>query len=462
MTQINIREHVEATIPAQDITKLAESAKGSNELPSRIVTVVEAIHSGLTRNYTFYPADNLERSVESWTRPYEKPVIKNHDVHEEPLGRVLSAHFKQSNIAPDKHTIELELEITDPDTIKKVLDGRYKTLSIGGSTNSVTCSACGKDLVKEGYCGHMKGRTYEGKQAHWIIGEMSFDEISWVNVPADSNAQVVHKNTVKQAESTSTEGGMSEMDQQTQDILDQIDNLAGVTENAQTANEPATGQQTEGATTEGDETPPTPEGQQEGAEGGEGGEGGEGQQTEGNEGEEGPTLQEQLDAANERIATLEADNLTLAADKEALQESLTTSEGEVQTLKDEVARLQTSLDASEDENKGLVKQSTTLATYTHKVLAESVATIQVALGKVEEGAMEATMAELTKQTSRSLKEQMAALSKEKPVRIVQTIEHPSTTGGSEEFVESTSQKPKEMTLEKFAENISAALNRQFN
>lgn len=454
---INIQEHVEATIPTAEINKLQESAKSSAGLPDKITTVVEAIHSGLTRNYTFYPADNLEMSVESWTKPYEKPVIKNHDVHEEPLGRVKSAKYMASNIAPDKQTIQLELEITDPATIQKVMDGRYKTLSIGGNTKSVTCSICAKDLVKEGYCGHSKGRTYEGKQAHWIIGEMNFDEISWVNVPADSNAQVVHKDTAaKQTESTSTgEGGMNQVEKHTDDILAQIDTLNGVAESApaEPAGEPDAQTQTEGqadgTTPEGGTPEGTPEGQQEG--------------DTAPAGEEGPTLQEQLDEANGRVATLEADNVLLVAEKQTLQETVDALEVDKKALTDEVTDLKDKLAVAEAENKAAVKQSTTLAAYTHQVLAESVTTVQVALGKVEEGSRETAFAELSKQTSRSLKEQLTELAKEKPQRIIQTIDHPSATGGSEGNVaESTRQEePKKLDLAEYATKIATAMNRQF-
>lgn len=458
--RINIQETVEAKIPAQELVKLQESAKSSTGVPVTITTVVEAIHSGMTRNYTFYPADNLEKSVQTWISPYNKPVIKNHDVYTEPLGRVKSAHFKQSNIAADKQTIELELEITDAETIQKVLDGRYQTLSIGGNTSSAVCSICGKDMVKEGYCGHMKGRMYEGKQAYWIIGEMNFDEISWVNVPADSNAQVVHKNMSKQTASASTEaeGGMSNMpvDQQAADILEQIDSLVGkVAEGNETPETPET---PEAPVAEGGQAPVTPETP----------EVPEAPVAEGNEtpetpADEVPTLQEQLDEAKNQIATLQAENLTLVADKETLQESVDILTAEKATLTDRVTTLEAELAVADDENKGLVKQSVTLATYTHKVLAESVATVQVALGKVEEGALDATLTELSKQTSRSLKEQLTELAKEKPARIIQTIENPLTTGGSEgDIAESTSQKPKELGLAEYAEKISAAMNRQFN
>ena len=453
MKRLTIRETVGVSIPEQELTRMQESAKASKKLPDKIVTVVEAIHSGLTRNYTFYPADKLEKSVESWTKPYNKPVIKNHDVYTEPVGRVKSATFKQSQISPDKHTIELELEITDPDTIQKVLDGRYQTLSIGGSTNSAICSICGKDLVREGYCGHMKGRTYEGKQAYWIIGEIEFDEISWVNVPADRNAQVVHKNVAQQQESmTAAQGGIDMPENHNpEDILEQIDSLIQQEQPVQEGETPETNSPESPEGVQEQQTPETnkleaPEQPQE-------------QVT--NEGElQDPTLEDKLQEAQSRIQTLETENTTLVAERDGLKESVDKLNKQVEELNQTVDRLQQELSVAEEENKSLVKQNITLATYAHKILAESVAHMKLLLGQIEESALEATIEELSKQTSRSLKEQISALSSEKPQRVIQHVPHPSTQ--QEETVEeSTSKDKSELTLEEYAEKIMKAINRQF-
>ena len=450
MNKISIREQMEVAIPAQTKISLQESAQGEAGLPEKITTVVEAIHSGMTRNYTFYPSDNLERSVSSWTQPYEKPVIKNHDIYEEPLGRVKSANFKQSNITPDKYTIELEMEITDTETIKRIMDGRYQTLSIGGNTNSAICSICAKDLVKEGYCGHQKGRTYEGKQAHWIIGEMDFDEISWVNVPADRSAQVVQKNLVKQEESSDVggEGGdtMNEnADKQTEDILDQIDLLNKVQESDDNETpEETPADNPEGAQTEGDE-PAADE-------------------PEGDEPEEGkadPAIEDALATAEARIQTLEAENTTLVAERDTLQDEVTTLTDEVATLKQQVADLEAELTVANEESANAVKQNVQLASYTHKTLAESVANLQLVLGEMKEEEYAGKLMDLSKETSRSLKEKVGTLSKQRPQRVVQKVENPLHAEDGTQVAESTSKDKQALTLDKYAEKILQAMNRNY-
>lgn len=453
---ISIRESIDVIIPTSTKVSLQESAKTEAGLPGKITTLVEAIHSGLTRNYTFYPSDNLERSVESWTRPYNKPVIKNHNIYEEPLGRVKSAAFKQSNISPDKHTIELELEITDAETIRKVMDGRYQTLSIGGNASSATCSVCGKDLVKEGYCGHQKGRTYEGKQAYWIIGEMDFDEISWVNVPADRSAQVVQKNVVRAQESapvTDEKGGSTmTVEDTTTDILEQIDQLNGVQtqEATATAEAPEDGHAEDAVAVaeSGDETPPAvnttesedaPEDAPEDAE---------------------AKLQEQVNALNERVQTLEAENTTLLAERDELQESVDSLNTENGQLKEKVAALEAELIVANEESAGAVKQNVLLASYTHRTLAESVANLQLVLGETSEEDYSTKLEELSKETSRSLKEKAKTLSEKKPQRIVQTVDNPLNASGEDaEFTETASQQKEEMSIVDLFEKMSLAFNK---
>jgi hypothetical protein len=460
--KINIREYVGATLAPQVITQLQESAKTSGANPTKIVTVVEAIHSGLTRNYTFYPAQNLEKSTDSWTKPFEKPVIKNHNTDEEPLGRVLSATFKQSNINPDQQTIQLELEINDADAIAKILDGRYQTLSIGGNTSSAVCSICGKDLVKEGYCGHMKGRVYESKQAYWIIGEMEFDEISWVNVPADRNAQVIQKDiSTKQKESASTEGGQemstqeanqTVVDDHSLELLDQIDKLlvnqASSQPDPETPATPEAPAATEppATTTEGtEEDPATP-----GPEG----------TPEGDPPAEEPTVEEQLVTANARIATLESEAVikdqtivTLTADKVASDILVIAAQEAATTAKADA-------DVIDAENKALLKQNVTLATYTHKILAESVASLTVVLGKTTEGQTYETLLEdLAKQPSRQLKEQVVVLAAEKPTRVIAHIESPGANL-TEGDATTVPEEKKPVTIEDLGEAFQKAFTKK--
>ena len=157
---------------------------------------IEAIHAGRTRNHNIYPAEKLKGDYQlrsgaySFVYPYPKPMLKNHDHESEPTGRITNAQFISDSVS-GKEAIIIIPEITDPETIEKALDGRYLTVSIGATTDEAICNICGTDIIKEGWCGHVRGETYDDVQCGWITGNLYFDECSWVNVPADSNAKVL-------------------------------------------------------------------------------------------------------------------------------------------------------------------------------------------------------------------------------------------------------------------------------
>ena len=156
---------------------------------------IEAIHAGTTLNYNHYLAEKLKgdpikkTGVYSWMNPYPKPVIYNHDTHTEATGRIQNAIYTDYTEA-GKPGIILIPKITDPKAIEALEDGRLLTVSVGATTDSVICSITGKDILKDGYTGYNKGEYYDGKLCEWILGDLWFDELSWVNVPADQEAMV--------------------------------------------------------------------------------------------------------------------------------------------------------------------------------------------------------------------------------------------------------------------------------
>lgn len=171
---------------------------------------IEAIHAGSTRNNTRYLADKLKGHEElksgvfSWTKPYPKPIIYNHDVETEATGRVHSASFTEYTVAGRPGIIVVP-KISHPKAIKDILDGRLLTVSIGATTDSAVCTICNTDIINEGFCGHMRGESYDGETAEWTCGNLWFDELSWVNVPADQDAMVVNIGDMQQSFTASRE-----------------------------------------------------------------------------------------------------------------------------------------------------------------------------------------------------------------------------------------------------------------
>lgn len=174
------------------LAELAESAKtGKNKA---LIVEIASIHEGTTSNHTQYSSDELTKSVDSWTTPYPRPIIINHDRASDPLGRVINAKMdKESDGTP---FIRLQVMVSDPTAIERVKDGRYLTGSVGGAAGKANCSICEADWSEATMfgpvpCEHKRGKEYDGKTATLKMSNIEFKEYSFVNTPADSKSQVL-------------------------------------------------------------------------------------------------------------------------------------------------------------------------------------------------------------------------------------------------------------------------------
>jgi hypothetical protein len=150
--------------------------------------------SGLTANYNNYSAVELEKALQSWVEPYPKPIILNHDLNSEPIGRIIAAKMdKEEDGAP---YVRLQVAITDPLAAQKISDKRYLTGSVGGRAGKAVCSISGEDLAAESADGRPKmakykrGQVHKGKLAFVDMQDISFKEYSFVNQPADQRSSV--------------------------------------------------------------------------------------------------------------------------------------------------------------------------------------------------------------------------------------------------------------------------------
>jgi len=168
----------------------------SEEFNSKHGLIIEiaAIHEGLTANYNNYSADELEKALESWVEPYPKPIILNHDLSTEPIGRVIAA--KMDKESDGSSYVRLQVAVTDPVAAQKVMDKRYLTGSVGGRAGKAVCSISGEDLAQETESGRprlpkfKRGKVYKGKLAYIDMQDISFKEYSFVNQPADQKSGV--------------------------------------------------------------------------------------------------------------------------------------------------------------------------------------------------------------------------------------------------------------------------------
>lgn len=174
----------------------ADSLKDS-DTPKYVIVNIAATHAGyLNKNKVVYNPAKMRRSVNSWIEPNGKPVLTHHNKMTDPVGRIQNAEYISLGIedvvdlARPKGYIQLAAKITDPDAIQKILDERYLTVSIGGSSDEVKCSICNHNVVKDGICEHKKGKEYDGKLCFWNVGEIEYSEVSFVNTPADVHAKI--------------------------------------------------------------------------------------------------------------------------------------------------------------------------------------------------------------------------------------------------------------------------------
>ena len=196
---------------------------------------IDATHSGLLTNGRVYPGVKVRKGYKSYvsvenggSADYNKPILKHHDAHSDPIGRIIGAQFVRLKtgdaftkdfLTPDipgkgsgkgSGVVRVTANIMETDAIQKILDGRLLTVSSGHHTDSMSCSLCGNQLFY-GYdgsvCEHIPGQYYDDDDfkglCYGITGDLIYDEISLVTRPAQSSAMIVKVDwdSTKQADS---------------------------------------------------------------------------------------------------------------------------------------------------------------------------------------------------------------------------------------------------------------------
>jgi hypothetical protein len=189
-----------------------------------------------TRNKAVYLPDEHYKSAITFIKPYPKPIQLHHQDDRDPIGRVIDVRyidttneavnvdsrvggimkvFKDSKAKPIARlgTIPTFLsmsqnnqyrgvghilglwDVTDPDAIRKILDGRYLTVSTGMAPRSAYCSACALqgeliDWARQ-VCEHEPGEIVDGVECVKVPMNYDWEEVSPVNHPAAQLAQII-------------------------------------------------------------------------------------------------------------------------------------------------------------------------------------------------------------------------------------------------------------------------------
>lgn len=223
---------------------LFECKDSTSPTGSSLLVKVAATHSGVVnQNHRFYRPDRMQDAAHQWVpeegKGYAKPVLFEHDKKSNVLGRVRSARYVDESYkwtgdfptikdsvfyktgdnkvdlfksvdwivenlmgVPDYSGlgyIELGLNITNPDAISKALRDEYLTVSVGFQTGSAICNVCHTDWAQDDKCDHHPGTkdTETNRQAFLICGDFIYEEISFVNFPADPFAGKINRDALQ-------------------------------------------------------------------------------------------------------------------------------------------------------------------------------------------------------------------------------------------------------------------------
>lgn len=350
-----------------DSQQLLNDMKAGKAIVSAIDVTTEATHSGKNHNYCVYYEDSMEKDAESFVNPFNKPMLKNHNNYSgEPIGRIRQAWHGPSALTDERSAIHITSRVTDKDAIEKFIDGRYGTVSIGGSMGTVTCNICGKTILKDGkfnFCGHYKGETYKDQVCYWGVRDIEYNELSVVNCPADDYAQVmkitvltdadIQKGNNKEGENDSMDGqGTKQTDAKNDAKVALRDNLVSMIDQLlDSQTEPTQTQSKEPETTT----------QQDGTQ----------QQPEAQDGEQPPvekTIEDykaENEELNNKISDMQAQLDTALADTEEIKKNLEAKDAEYAALKEEA-------DAKIEEAKTFKDQFIALATEYKTEIVDSI------------------------------------------------------------------------------------------
>lgn len=380
VTKLHDVEYVDQNGNAIDSTKLLNDMASGKTHVSAIDVEMEATHSGKNHNYCIYYEDSMENDAESFMNPFKKPMLKNHDSYSEPLGRIIQSWHGPSELTDERSAIHLKARVTDQDAIPKFLDGRYGTVSIGGTMGTVTCNICGKTILKDGkfkFCGHWRGESYKDQMCYWGARDIEYHEVSTVNNPADDFAQIMKVTVVTDSDDKKDSKDSKEdkpmagtnTDNKAEDIkknvCDMIDDILG-----------------NKAASASDSSSETPEGTQ-----------GEENKDANNGGNNDTATQNDNGTAND---STEVEQLkTQLADAIAKNESL---ESELTDKKTELEKAQTDLKDAQTEAGELKDKCLALASANKELVADGIIAKELVAGKT------------TDETKDSRKEELLAMS----------------------------------------------------
>lgn len=244
---IEIKDFYQVGLPAEyhnldKSEKISLIDKAVSNKKGGLSITLELTAAGKRINNRIYTPRGINAGLETWTKPFPKPVIKNHDKNQDPLGRFKEVWYEdtaQKNLnyfkstkdwremmdafeADDPKRIVRSLQknglllnqkwpgvgktyskliISDEAAIEKFLDQRYLTFSQGSTTDRMACGVCGFDWATGDICDHRPGSidSDSGLPVVFVTGIKKGKEISIVTDPANDTSFVLSMELVDKA-----------------------------------------------------------------------------------------------------------------------------------------------------------------------------------------------------------------------------------------------------------------------
>lgn len=412
-------EYVDTNGAAIDHLKLLKDMQSGAVNVVALDVEMEATHSGPNHNYCIYYEDSMEKDAVSFVNPFKKPILKNHNSYSgEPMGRIQQAWHGVSALTEDRSAIHLKCRITDSEAIPKFLDGRYGTVSIGGSMGTVTCNICGKTILKDGkfkFCGHWRGETYKDQVCYWGAKDIEYHEVSTVNSPADDFAQIMKVTVITDKDekkegsdmngNTNANAATDKAEEFKKSICDMIDGLLGKGSDATST---STATDNNGGT--------------------DGGTGTDTAQTQTGTAQDG--AQTQPETTTDATKELEKVKQELA-DALKKNEELT---AELNTTKDALAKSEETIKTTQAEANSMKDMCLALASANKEMLADSVIAKEKANGTLTDDKVEDRKKELVSMSMKDLTKasENVATTDSKPPRATAQVENPALADTSKD------------------------------
>lgn len=468
MEEIRVRlarlsESVQTQVLTSEPAKTQESS-GAKKV--KLQVSIEAIHEIITKNKIFYGAERLRGDASfvkngkvmptgqySWTRPYNKPMLINHNRYAKPLGRAIDAQYLDKTQAGIPG-IEVLVELTDAEAIEMTQDSRYLTVSIGADTDALYCSICNSNILDpNSSCNHWKGEIYDGKECYFSVGNLWFNELSFVNMPADENARVIFHKQVPTKESKEGTDEIFVLDDNTKKLR-----LVSVSEETQESNpgEEENNLDNIDATNkdqviEGNQETPEDNNDQK-----------ETIVESGEENLEIKKVKEHYDSVLKSIKELLISEGVIENSDPANEEIASASESEMQ---EKLSSLEAELSKLKEDNNALINKNIELQKLVRDSIIEKIIEAKISLGYVDESQVEEETEAYQTRSEESLKDTLADLNKlleknnkgEPRTKIV--VENPSFVDNDQNGVvqsedeEDQKQTKKELSAEEVLKNL---------